>query len=210
VKTIDEILASARRPEDTVPICLRGDLNSRYLDLERRLPHAATAPSNLGERAEASVITEQMAELAEQMADSEVAFSLRALPPRQWLRFHATYPVKGKDETDDDYSDRLYEWGCKAVAMTCVEPVMTPEQVDELVPLLSTQQWMSLQNRSIMLNTGEVTVPFSVAASEPTPDSGPTSPRQPTSESASPGSSAPNRAARRRTSTTKKAASSGR
>lgn len=210
MKTIDEILASARRPEDTVPICTRGDLVSQWQALERRLEHAPTAPANLGERAEATVIAEQMAELREQMADAEEQFHLRALPPRQWVKFHATFPVKGKDETDDDYSDRIYAWTCKAVSLTCVQPAMTPEQVDELVPLLSTRQWVGLSNGAVMLNTGEISLPFSVAASALTQDSGPTSPRPSNSESVSPVSSAPNRAARRRTSTTKKAASPGR
>lgn len=209
MKTIDEILASARRPEVAVPICLRGDLVSQWQDLERRAEHASTAPTNLGERAEASVIAEQMAALHKEMADAEEPFLLRALPPRDWIKFHATYPVRGKDEADEAFSDRLYAWTCQAVALTCVQPAMTAEQVDELVPLLSARQWTELQNRTLLVNTGEVTVPFFAAASDPTPTTGPTSRRPSTPESASPASSAPNRAARRRTSTTKKAASSG-
>jgi hypothetical protein len=202
--SIDEILATARRPEDTVRLCLRGDLVSAFRDLERRLPDAATAAGNLGERAEASIIAEQMQTLREQMLEAEVPFLLRAKPPKEWNRFHATHPVRGKDESDDDYADRVHGWNCQAVALTCVEPAMTAEQVDELVPNLSTRQWMDLLNRAVTLNVSDVDIPFSEAASALTRDSGTTSQRPPMPESASADSSASNRARLRRSSTTRK------
>lgn len=204
--SIDEILATARRPEDTVPICLRGDLVSAFHELERRLPVAATVAANLGERAEVSVIAEQMQALREEMAEAEVPFLLRALPPKQWTKFHLTHPnEKGKDETPEAFEERVYRWTCEAVALTCVEPAMTPEQVDELVPLLSTRQWFDLYQRAITLNTGDVSVPFSEAASELTRRTGTTSRRPPEPAPASPDGSAPSPAPSRRTSGTRKA-----
>jgi hypothetical protein len=206
MKTIDEILATARRPEDTVRLCLRGDLVSAFQELERRLPDAATVAANLGERAEASVIAEQMQALREQMAEAEVPFLLRALPPKEWARLQLTRPgEKPKNETDDEYGDRAYQWACVIVAASSVEPAMTAEQVDELVPLLSAKQWSDLYTRSILVNTGDVSVPFSAAASELTRDSGPTSRRPPEPAEASAASSAPSRARSRRTSGTRKA-----
>jgi hypothetical protein len=190
-KSIEDILALAKRPEDTVALCLAGDLVAEYRDLERQLADAPTKVSNLGDGGDRRAIAEQMETLRGQMAEAEVPFRLRAIHPRKWTAFYEGRPVKAEGEPDEKFQDRWYTWVLQLVARTCVDPVMSSEQVDELVDGLSNGQWLELVNAAFVLNTGKVSVPLSVAAYVPTRNSGPTSGRPGQPESPSADGSAP-------------------
>lgn len=191
-RSIDDILAEAKRPEDEVSLCLRGDLVARFRQLERELETAPTQAVSLGEPAPAAAIAERMQQLRAEMADAEVPFALRALEPRDWERFYGTMPVRKEGEAQDTYSDRWFDWVCELVARTCVDPVMSADQVKALVPNLSSAQWNELSNGAFRLNAGKVSIPFSDAASALTPTSGQTSRRPEQPESPSADSSASN------------------
>lgn len=167
--TFDEVIAGARRPETAVPLCLRGDLDAEWRELERQLPNASRVAANLGERSEASVLAEKMAALREQMLEAERVFRFRAMHPRVWSDFHATQPEKGKDEDLAEFKARWFAWVCKLVSDCAIDPVMTPEQVAELVDVLSGAQWDQLSNAAYGLNASRQAIPFSAAVSALTP-----------------------------------------
>jgi hypothetical protein len=173
VTSFDDIIAQAKLPETSVGLCLRRDLTARFRELERKLATANTIAANLGERAEATVIAEEMEALRKEMAEHEIQFQLRALPAVQWRRFMASLPQRGKDEAAEDYaSKKFYPRVAELVSRCCVDPVMTPEQVDQLVDVLSGGDWDSLSTAVWGLNDDREGIPFSVAAYAATQTSG--------------------------------------
>jgi hypothetical protein len=174
VPTFEEVMALVALPEDTVSLCLAANLLAEIGDLQRQRAEAPP-PSNLGERSPASVLDERIAEVAEQMKASTVAFKLLALNGREWIAFHAARPVMVKDEPDAVWQERIFPWLADMVSRTCVEPAMTPEQVGELVDRLPAQSWALLQNACYDINIGVVEAPNFAAVSSPTTPSDETS-----------------------------------
>lgn len=202
MRTFDEVLALAAPSETTVPLVLGGQYLEQIRQLEQKLRDAAP-PASLAERNPATVIAEQIAELQERMRGTEVDFHLRAMPGRQWDKFKFLQPTRAKDEDDDAFLARFFDWLCQLVSKTCIDPVMTAEQVAALVDRMPGSSWDTLSDTAWGQNAGKVTVPFSAAAYAWTSASDETSKRQPNSESATPASAATSPPKRRRTRTTK-------
>lgn len=164
--TFEELIAQAKRPRASVPLCLRGDLTAPHRELERRLQTADRTAPSLGKRSEAAVLAEQIRDLEMQMAEATTSFTLEAMHPKAWADFHATRPIREKTDEDTDFQARWFAWVCELVARSVVAPVvMTAAQVEELVGVLSGGQWDELSNTAWGLNGERVTVPFSAAAS---------------------------------------------
>lgn len=164
--TFEEILAQAKRPGTTVALCLRGDLTAPYRDLERKLQTADRTTPSIGQRSEAALLAEQMRALELEMAEATTTFTLEAMAAKAWSDYHATLPVKGKDETEESLRERFFVWVCELVARSVTGPVrMTAEQVGQLCDVLSGGQWDELSDAAWGLNGQRVTIPFSAAAS---------------------------------------------
>jgi hypothetical protein len=165
VSEFADILAQAQLPETSVGLCLRRDLTGRFRELERRLQTANTVAASLGERAESSVVAEEMEALRKEMADREVTFQIRALPALEWARFTAKLPQRAKDEEPDEFAaKRFYPAIAGLVSRCVVDPVMTVDQVNELVDVLSGGDWNLLSSTVWAINDDREGVPFSVAA----------------------------------------------
>jgi len=204
---IDEILAVAELPEDTVTLCLRGALVGQWEELEHRLSGASNQALSLGQPAEATQIAREMEALRAEMTRHEVAFHLRALAAVAWRKFYATLPEPGEtDEAKATYDDRFHAWVCELVAKCCYDPAMTAEQADQLSQKLSGQQWRQLSDAAWNLNVERVDVPFSAAASAMTRVSELSLRRQEPGASPTASSSARKPTRPRRTNTTTKAA----
>lgn len=204
--TFDEILARVSLPRDSVSLCLDGAAMARIRELERQLQGAAVMPTSLAERSPASVIAEQIEQLREEMRGTEVEFELQAIPARDWTPIYAALPDRGKDESAETFSTRWFAWMAEMVSRTVVEPVMTVEQVGQLVDRLPAASWSLLSEAAWSLNTGKVAVPFSAAGYATTSASAETSKQPPESAVPTAGGAAASHPKRRRTSTTKPAA----
>lgn len=168
--SFDDILAQARLPETSVSLCLRGDLDAEWRELDRKLQTASRDAVSLGERSEASVIAERIRQLEAEMADAQVVFKLRADSAKGWSDFVATKPLRQKDEDQKAYDERWFGWMCQLIARASVDPALTPQQVAQLCDVLSAGQWDELGNGAWNLNARSVAVPFSLAASALTPN----------------------------------------
>ena len=200
-------MALASLPEETLPLCLAGNLVGELADLQRQRAEAGPATS-IGERSPAAVIDEQICELAERMKAATVVFRLRAMDGKKWDTLYATLPTRGKDETDEVWQPRLFVWVAQMVSLTCVDPVMTPEQVGDLVDRLHGLAWARLSNKCWGLNQGEVEVPNLVSVSPEILLSSGTSEPPSTQVSASVNGKVVSRPKRQSTSTTSTTASS--
>lgn len=171
--TFEELLAQAKRPTNSVALCLRGDLTAPYRELEQRLRTASREAPSVGRRSDAAVIAEQMRDLETQMAEATTTFTLEAMHPKAWSDLYNARPQRGKDEGEEDWNVRWFAWICEVVARSVTAPVaMTAEQVGRLCDVLSGGQWDELSNAAWGLNAERVAVPFSVAASALIPPSG--------------------------------------
>jgi hypothetical protein len=163
---IEQIIAGARRPETTVPLCMRGDLQAVWEQLDRDFDTADKAITDEvtqgGSPVLAVKIAKQMAELEREMRDSTVVFTLRGLSRTHWKAMAATHPpVEGVDEGEVNEEGFVTEM----IAECCVEPAMTVEQAGRLRDQVTDGQWQELATASWQLNKSMIGVPFSLAAS---------------------------------------------
>lgn len=169
-RDFDEIKKLASLPTQIVPLCLAGELVAEITRLERQLERTPK-PTSLGDSSR-RVIAEQILAVQEQMRESTVEFHLQAMGPRVWSRFWANQPTRKEPkgdqpgESDEEWEARAFPFYAELVARSCVDPPMSTEQVGELCDLLHTSAWNRLATACIRLNTDEVDVPNSVAASE--------------------------------------------
>jgi hypothetical protein len=170
VKDVKTLIREAKLPEDTVPICLRADLQAEFERLERDLERAerTTADSLAGNGARQ--VAEQIEALRQQMTDATVAFRLRAMPRPAWREFTAGHPPR-KDGDDIDDRDQLLGVNVDTffealVRASVVEPELDGEDWDLLLgDKLTDRQFDHLAQAAWALNRRDVDVPFSLAAS---------------------------------------------
>ncbi len=154
-----DIKASAKLPEKTVPICVRGDLQAEYEDLERQLKqaNAANRGTLAGTSEDAAAIEELMAALREQMRENTHVFTLRALPKKRWSDLVAQHKPRDEDRRLD-YNGETFP--VALIQACCKDPVMTVKEVEELCDEILTQgQWDALFLAAFLLNRDDVEVP---------------------------------------------------
>ncbi|GAA3416226.1 hypothetical protein [Streptosporangium vulgare] len=164
---IADIIGQVKRPEKTVPICLAGDLQAEFEDLERDLAIARDKPAEGtlagGSNPIATTIAQQIVELRERMREHTTVFRFRGLPRKAWSDLVAECPPgdDAKEGADVDWET----FGVALVAACVVEPTMTVEDAGQLAEVLTQAQWDSLFAAAYSVNKRDVDVPFSYAAS---------------------------------------------
>lgn len=162
--SIREIIDRKKPPEESIPIVVDGDLAAEYTRLEVQLRDAGPAQS-LADDGAVEVLTARMEALRARMLESRVFFHLRALREPDWSPYRAALPTKRDEQTEEEAAEEYHRWLCSMLAATCVEPVMTPDEVHDLFEVLSSGEWSSLAGSALALNTARQDVPFSEAAS---------------------------------------------
>lgn len=167
----DKLLAGARLPEAGVPLVLRGDLALRHEHLEAELAAAEEAdrtgsdfPGAGGGRARK--VAEQIRDLEAEMRDHTHVFALRALPRQQFRDLVEAHPPRDENKDDQAFAVNMATFPVPLIAASCTDPVMTPEQVDQLLEVLTEGQMLELYSAALHLNRARVDVPKSFAASE--------------------------------------------
>lgn len=163
--TIDDILAMARPAEKTVELCLAGDLQAKFEDLERDLARAKSVDSDpgakLGSAGAARRIAEEMEQVRAQMRDRTVVFRLRAITHREWVDLTRAHPARPEDPAD--FNPETF--GVALLAACCINPQLDVGAAGRLVDALTAGQWERLFAACWQVCRGTVEVPFSVAAS---------------------------------------------
>lgn len=174
VTDIKSMLAEARLPERTVPICLRGDLVAEHENLERQLEEANRRAVDSLEGNGAGDIIDRIEALQEEMRASTVTFRLRALPKPRWRALLAEHPPRQTEDEKPHPEDVAVgvnmETFWDAIARACL---VEPEVDDETWALmagpdgrLTDRQIGQLADAAWAVNRGEVSVPFSRAVSQ--------------------------------------------
>ncbi|MGI5423057.1 hypothetical protein [Actinomadura luteofluorescens] len=164
-----ELLASARLPETGVPLCLRGDLQLRHEQLEQELAEAQEqdrADDSLAGGGRARKVAEQIRDLEAEMRDHTHTFALRALNRRRFRDLVEAHPPREDNQDDRAFGVNSATFPVPLIAASCTDPVMTAEQVEELLEVLTEGQMLELYVTALQLNRAKVDVPKSFAASE--------------------------------------------
>lgn len=164
----DDILASAKLPEESVPICLRGDLQRRHEDLERDLEEAQEADkqgSSLADGGQARKVAEEIQRVEAEMREHTHPFAFRALPSREYRDLVEQHPMRENHQLDALYGVNMLTFPAAVIARCCIDPVMTVDQVERLLEVLTDGQQMDLFIGAGRVNRERIDVPKSVAAS---------------------------------------------
>lgn len=174
MSTFKDKLKLARLPEDTVQVCLRGNLAADFRELQQGLARIKEAPKGSGSMegmGEAGVL-EQMAALRADMQDSTQTFRLRALPRPEFRALAAQYPPLRTESGDLDITRvmdvragvHLESFLPVLLRRSVIEPEMDDEDWDALESVATDWQMEELQDKAWNLNRDEVKpVPFSLA-----------------------------------------------
>jgi hypothetical protein len=202
IAELDAMLAAAKQPEKTVPICLRGDLQADWEELDRELTELRTknAGTLAGDPAEGAV-ADRIRALEAEMATSTLTLRLRALRRKQWMALLELHPARPDNAMDKIYNLNVDVFFPDLIARCLVSPEMDQNQLDTLIDSITSRQYDVLTEVAWNLNRADVSVPFSYTASRITGDSGETSKRQSGSASATDDSQAGSRRKSRSTST---------
>lgn len=164
---IADIIGSIKRPEKTVPICLAGDLQAEFEDLERDLAVARETPAHGGTLAGsanplATQIAQQIVELRERMRQHTTVFRFRGLSSKGYSDLVAEHAPSDESKGDD------VDWKSftPALVAACAQaPEMTVAEAGQLADALTQAQWDALAVAAFSVNKRDVDVPFSYAAS---------------------------------------------
>ncbi|WP_329013239.1 hypothetical protein OG271_04040 [Micromonospora rifamycinica] len=177
-KDFNTLLAAAKLPERTVPICLRGDLTAEFEALERQLDEALRKPADSLAGDGSGGIAEQMETLRAEMQQHTYPVRLRAMTRPAWRQFVADHPPRKGDDGEVDERDRVRgvnvdTFFAALVRTSIVDPPLDDAQWERLNDeVLTDYQFGELSSAAWALNRGEVDIPFSPAASRMTRSSG--------------------------------------
>lgn len=165
------LLAEARLPERSEPVCLRGDLVAQFEELERQLKEAGRATTTSIEDGGGAAIAEQIEALRADMQAHTYTFRLRALPRAAYRALKAKHPPRKNDDTGEPLPEDVYldanldEFGEALLRACVVDPQLSETDWQELADKLTDRQYGDLVGTAIHVNRGGVDVPFSHAAS---------------------------------------------
>jgi hypothetical protein len=169
---LDSALANAKLPERTVPLCLRGDLQAEYEDLERQLALEQAKPEHdsLAGNPRAVEIEEQLEALREQMQEATVTLRVRALSNRAWYALAEQHPPREGNDIDALYGCN-FETLAPELVRRCLVPKLDNDQWELLYAVLSNGQFETLFVAAHGATRGRVNVPksLSVSAARPKP-----------------------------------------
>ncbi len=169
-RSIDDILAMASDPAYHRVVTARVS----FVPQELREEHArldALLPSLVSDTIDAHpqrlATAQRIAEIEETLEESVVEFRFKAIGHRAWADLVRKYPPTKQQRTLDrnlDHDPDRFPY--EAMAVSCVDPVMTPEQVKALESseAVDVQSWTELWSACIRANVVDAS-PKSLAAS---------------------------------------------
>jgi len=160
--SIEDILAKARPREKTVMVCIRGDLAGEAERLQDELSRVSEdwEPTDLSEVHPGRAIAEQLKTVHAQVREAEEPFVLRYIGDKAYSDLIAAHPSKDEREAFDSEA-----FPRALVAASCVQPVMSEEQVTALFEVINEGEIKKLFDAAWDVHNSSDVVPFSLAAS---------------------------------------------
>lgn len=167
--SIADLKAKVRRPEKSVALCLAGDLQVTFEDLERELAQAREKPASgtlAGGNAEATAIAKQIQALQAEMREHNEVFRFRGLTRREHSDLVAKNPPTEEQLEENPNAEVDWEkYGVALIAACCISHPMTEAESGELVDILTMAQYNSLFQAAQAVNILGLDIPNSFTAS---------------------------------------------
>jgi hypothetical protein len=162
---IEDILAGVKLPQRTIPLCLRGDLQAEFEDLERQLRQAeATDDDSLAGGGTARELAELIEAVRQQMAEHTTVFRFESLTARGYSDLLTQHqPTEAQKREGATLNGETFPTAL--IAACAIDPKMTPAQAKRLSEAVTHLQWEDLFNCALACNRQAVDVPFSLSAS---------------------------------------------
>ena len=142
-----DVVARVKPTRMTVAVCVDGDLSAEIERLEAELAKVDTDTISGGRK-----LAKRIADLREQAVDSQVEFTFQSIGRTAWADLIAKHPPDDKMlrlGLDHDPGTFLPE----AIAVSCVEPELTVEDVEALAEKLNFSQFNLLRDACFVANT---------------------------------------------------------
>lgn len=167
------LLAAARLPERTVDLCLRGDLQAEWENLQRNLEEAKRVPDmrSLGDPPPGAELEDAIHALEVTMAASVLTLTLRALNRKAFQDLALKHPPRPDDQRDKMYGLNFESFNADLIRACCVDPELDDDQWAHLIEVITPGQYRLLGDTCEVLNHSPVDVPFSSNASPRAPAS---------------------------------------
>ncbi|SBV27572.1 hypothetical protein GA0070620_3096 [Micromonospora krabiensis] len=164
---VKELIKQGRRPEDTVPLCLRADLVREYEQVEKQVTKARGDAGDSLAGPQVADLEARLADLRGQMAGTTLTLTLRALSPHRYQALVDEHPPRVNDGVPHS-RDRVLGFNADtffvALAKACiVSPDLDDEDWEALVGddgTLTDGQVEKLCTTAWQLNKSEVNLPF--------------------------------------------------
>lgn len=168
-QSIEDILATANDPAyhrvavARIPM-VRQELRDEHARLDALLPTLTS--DTIDAHPDRKPTAERLAEIEREMEASTVEFRFRSIGHRAWADLLAKHPPTKQQASIDrrlDHNPETFPYD--AIASSCVDPVMTVDQVRQLdaSPLIDVKAWTTLWGACIEANVAADT-PKSLAA----------------------------------------------
>lgn len=160
--SIEDILAKARRREKTVMVCIRGDLAGEAERLQDELSRVSEdwEPADLTAVHPGRAIADQLRTVHAQVREAEEPFTLRYIGDRAYSDLLAAHPAESDQEAFNSVT-----FPRALVAASCVQPVMTEDQVVDLFEVINEGEIKRLFDAAWDVHNASDVIPFSLAAS---------------------------------------------
>lgn len=167
---IGDILIEAANPAYTrvavARILLRQDMLSRHAELEAELAASVQGDRMENRVEEAPTVAARLVEYEAEIEAAKVEFRFKSIGHRAWADLMAEHPpTKDQLKTFPRLDHNPETFPVAAIAASCIDPVMSVEDVTRLERLLNDTQFNVLLVKCVEANTGGIDTPKSVAAS---------------------------------------------
>lgn len=176
--SLDQVLAAASLREESVDVCVAGELNARWEDLGRQLAvlladsagehdpgrKMSEAPPGLARRTE---LADEMEQLRQRMLEASFTFLFRALPRREYRDLRDEHPPR-RDRGESMFNASTFPPAL--IRRSLVDPpIASDADFEQLLDKLTEGQVTELFSAAHLANEGGSDVPKSVPASARNP-----------------------------------------
>lgn len=163
--TVDDLLAEIAPREVIAQVLLRQDLVAQHTELELSLQQALVEDARENRDSIGPGIAKQIESLEAEMDAHRRPFTFRAVGKRRWADLMAQHPPTKEQRKENprlDHDPSLFP--VVAIAASCIDPVLTIEQVNMFEDRLDLSQWALLWNACLEANLGDGKLPKSMVA----------------------------------------------
>lgn len=161
--TFEEIKAKSRLATKSVPLCLAGDLQAEFEEVQRQqqiLKEAQRRGGTLaGSSAELRDLDDKIDLVRAEMQESTQVFTLRAMPAKRYSDLLASHGPRKDHEADQrlGYNGDTFTVGL--IQACLIDPALTIPEVEELCDIVTQGQWDKLFIDALYLNARPVDIP---------------------------------------------------